>query len=105
MKRIIIALTFMLFVSIPLNALAQDLAVISSQKESIKTITQNIDSQNKNLDSAEQGDVWLESLITDTPQEGRELARSEERRVGKECRCRGWTEHRIRKNSDREGRG
>jgi len=74
MKRIIIALTFMLFVSIPLNALAQDLAVISSQKESIKTITQNIDSQNKNLDSAEQGDVWLESLITDTPQEGRELA-------------------------------
>lgn len=74
MKRIIIALTFMLFVSIPLNALAQDLAVISSQKESIKTITQNIDSQNKNINSAEQGDIWLESLITDTPQEGRELA-------------------------------
>lgn len=28
----------------------------------------------KTVNAAAQGDVWLESLITDTPQEGRELA-------------------------------
>src|SRR5437588_11475822 len=34
---------------------------------------------------------------------GREKLRSEERRVGKECRSRGWTEHEKKKN-ERERR-
>lgn len=76
MKRIIIALTFMLFIGLPINALAQDAADTKTQKEAFDAIAQNLDSQNKitSPDTAQQQDIWLESLLTDTPQEGRELA-------------------------------
>ena len=76
MKRFIIALTFMLFIGLPLNALAQDAADTSTQTETFETVAQNLGSQNKikSQEAAQQQDIWLESLLTDTPQEGRELA-------------------------------
>ena len=76
MKRIIIVLTFMLFIGMPLKALAQDSVNRSTQTKSQKGIAQNIKSENmiKKQNPTEQGEIWLESLLTDTPQEGRELA-------------------------------
>ncbi|HLW14607.1 MAG TPA: hexameric tyrosine-coordinated heme protein [Flavobacteriaceae bacterium] len=76
MKRIIMVLTFMLFIGIPLNALAQDATDSSTPTEKLEGIVQKMDSQNKikKQNPTEQGEVWLKTLLTDTPQEGRELA-------------------------------
>lgn len=76
MKRIIMVLTFMLFIGIPLNAFAQDATDSSTPAEKLEDIVQSIDSQDKikNQNPTEQGEVWLKTLLTDTPQEGRELA-------------------------------
>ncbi len=76
MKQIIIVLTFMLFTGIPLKALAQDVADTSTPTEKLEGITQNMESQDKikKQNPTEQGEVWLKTLLTDTPQEGRELA-------------------------------
>lgn len=76
MKRIVITLTFMLFIGIPLNALAQDAVDIRTQTETMESLTQNRYSQDHTAktSTAKQGEIWLESLQTDTPQEGRELA-------------------------------
>ena len=76
MKQIIIVLTFMLFTGIPLKALAQDVADTSTPTEKLEGITQNMESQDKikKQNPTEQGEVWLNPLLTDPPQEGRELA-------------------------------
>ncbi len=76
MKQIIIVLTFMLFTGMPLKALAQDVADTSTPTEKLEGITQNMESQDKikKQNPTEQGEVWLKTLLTDTPQEGRELA-------------------------------
>ena len=76
MKQIIIVLTFMLFTGMSLKALAQDVADTSTPTEKLEGITQNMESQDKikKQNPTEQGEVWLKTLLTDTPQEGRELA-------------------------------
>lgn len=76
MKRIIIILTLMLFIGMPLKTIAQDALGNSKQIEIIEVIAQNTDPQdnNKKRNTMAQEEVWLESLLTDTPQEGRELA-------------------------------
>lgn len=76
MKRLITVLTFMFIIGMPLNTFAQGVATNSTQTENFENIAQNLDSKDKikNQLSAKQEDVWLESLLTDTPQEGRVLA-------------------------------
>lgn len=76
MKRIIIILTLMLFIGMPLKTIAQDALGNSKQIDIIEGIAQNTDPQdnNKKRNTMAQEEVWLESLLTDTPQEGRELA-------------------------------
>lgn len=76
MKRLITVLTLMLLIGLPLNALAQDADYNSTPTEKLESVTQDMYSQNNTTkhDIVKQGEIWLKTLQTDTPQEGRELA-------------------------------
>lgn len=75
MKRLLILLTIMIFIGTPLASIAQNANDIVPRE--IEGVAHNMSKQDKiktQKTKTSQEEVWLKSLLTATPQEGRELA-------------------------------